>query len=121
MSVSVLTLASKFNWVPGRSKIVKDDAWCKEGLRHNRSHTKGAKIAMPGSSIEMGQEKKQKIAEGKLSDFWFVSYTLSVADPAFPWSDANSKGRNEKLLFGQLFHKNCMKMKEIEPRGEAHT
>ena len=78
-------------------------------------------MAIPGSSIKMGQEKKQKIAEGKLSDFWFVSYTLSVADPGFPWSDANSKGRNEKLLFGQLVHKNCIKMKEIGPRGEAHT
>ena len=30
---------------------------------------------------------------------------------------ANPKGGNEKLLFGQIFPKNCMKMKEIEPGG----
>ena len=36
--------------------------------------------------------------------------------------DANAKGGGAKLLFGRSFPENCMmKMKGIEPRGEARV
>ena len=41
-----------------------------------------------------------------------------MADPGF-LKGANSKSGCEKLLFGQCFPENCMKMKEIGPRGGA--
>ena len=42
---------------------------------------------------------------------------LTVADPGFPQGGANPKGGCEKLLFGQFFPKNCMKLKEFGPGG----
>ena len=41
---------------------------------------------------------------------------IAVADPGFPDGGANFEGDREKLLFGQFFPKNYMKMKEIGPR-----
>ena len=33
--------------------------------------------------------------------------------------DSNAQGRGANLLVGQIFPKNCMKMKEIGPRGHV--
>ena len=41
-----------------------------------------------------------------------------MADQGFPKCSANSKSKGAKLLFGQLFPVNYVKMKEITPRGE---
>ena len=41
----------------------------------------------------------------------------AVADPGE--GGANSKGECEKLLFCKLFPKNCMKLKEFGPGGDA--
>ena len=42
--------------------------------------------------------------------------SVSVADPGFlRGRGANSNGGCEKLLFGQLFPENCMKLKEFGP------
>ena len=42
----------------------------------------------------------------------------AVAGAGFPrGGGANSKGGCEKLLFGQFFPKNCMKLKEFGPQG----
>ena len=43
---------------------------------------------------------------------------MSVAGPGFLWGgDANLKVWGSNLLFGQIFKKNCMKIKEIEPEA----
>ena len=51
--------------------------------------------------------------------FWQVYFyvkTFTVAGPGFPQGGgANSKDGCEKLLFGQFFPKNCMKLKEFGP------
>ena len=42
----------------------------------------------------------------------------AVADPGFPrGGGANPKGGGAKLLFGQFFRENCMKMKKFWARG----
>ena len=47
----------------------------------------------------------------------FSPQIYSVADPGFPRRrNSNSQGGEASLLFGQLFLKNCMKMKEIGAR-----
>ena len=44
----------------------------------------------------------------------------AVSDPAFPrGGGANSKGGRKKLLFGQFFPKNCMKLKEFGLGGRV--
>ena len=45
----------------------------------------------------------------------------TVADQGFSGGVGNSKGGRENLLFGQLFPRNSIKMKEIEPRGGSHV
>ena len=43
---------------------------------------------------------------------------FAVTDPEFPrrgWGRTNSQGGGTNLLFGQIFPKNCMNMKEIGP------
>ena len=45
----------------------------------------------------------------------------AVVDPGFPrGGGANSKGGCKKLLFGQFFPKNCMKLKELGLGGGGH-
>ena len=45
----------------------------------------------------------------------------SVVDPEFPirGGDANLQGGGANLLFGQIFPKNCKKLKKIGPRGRV--
>ena len=42
---------------------------------------------------------------------------IAVADPGLPNGGGGEQGAN--LLFGKLVAKNCMKLKEIGPRGGA--
>ena len=52
----------------------------------------------------------------------YIYLSSSVVDPGFlPGGGANSKEGCEKLLFGHLFPKNCMKLKEFGPQGGAHS
>ena len=45
-----------------------------------------------------------------------------MADPGFPRrGGANFQGGGKNLLFGQIFPKNCMKMKEFGPRRGGHA
>ena len=49
---------------------------------------------------------------------WPQELTITVADPGFSRGEgANPKSGCKNLLFGQIFPENCMKMKEIGPRG----
>ena len=50
---------------------------------------------------------------------WKKLNFFSVADLGFPRRGANPRGRGKNLLFGKIFAKNCIKMKEFGPRGRA--
>ena len=50
--------------------------------------------------------------------FMKVGTPNTAVDPGFPRDgSANSKGGCEKLLFGQFFPKNCIKLNEFGRKG----
>ena len=52
---------------------------------------------------------------------WMWSPTRAVVDPGFPRGGRQPLSLSENLLFGKVFTKNCMKMKEIGPRGGIYA
>ena len=52
---------------------------------------------------------------------WTRSPTREVVDPGFPRGGRQPLSLSENLLFGKVFARNCMKMKEIGPRGGIYT
>ena len=67
---------------------------------------------------------KKTSAKGHQKDFMFfdphnkfLNFQKAVADPGFPIRrGANLQGGGANLFFGQIFPKNCMKIKEFGPR-----
>ena len=46
-----------------------------------------------------------------------LSNIFTVGDPVFPKGSANLRGGCADLLFGNIFDKNCIKVKEFRLRG----
>ena len=71
----------------------------------------------PEESLKLNvMDLKRSMKEGTSS----ASFVMSEADPGFPQGGgANSPGRCQHTIL-QNFSKNCMKLKEFGPPGDAH-